>query len=98
VPQFFSKALSSRAGVTTVITMSAGSQATAAFGAQTYQIRVSTGAQPAFIKIGDGTPTAGTGDMILGANVVDYFSVTPGQKAAVVQGGTAGTISITEMS
>jgi hypothetical protein len=98
MPQFFPKALSSRAGVTTVITMSAGSQATAAFGAQTYQVRIATSGQPAFIKIGDGTPTAGTGDMVLGANIVEYFTVTPGQKLAVVQGGTAGSISITEMS
>jgi hypothetical protein len=89
---------SSRLGVTTVITMSAGSQATAAFGTQTYQVRVATSAQPAFIKIGDGTPTAGTGDVLMPANCWDYFTVTPGQKLAVIQAGSQGTISITEQS
>jgi hypothetical protein len=62
-------------------------------------IRVATGAQQCWIKIGDGTPTAATtGDSaIMGANTVDYFCVTPGQKIAVV-GGTAGPVSVTEMS
>jgi hypothetical protein len=79
--------------------MSASSQATPAFGSQTYQIRVSTAAQPAFVKIGDGTPTAdSTGSMLIGTNVVDYFTVSPGQAAAVLQAGAAGTISITEMT
>jgi hypothetical protein len=70
---FYPKPGCARAGVTTVLTMSAGSQATPAFGAQTYIIRVATSGQPAFIKISDGTPTAGTGDVLVGANVVDYF-------------------------
>jgi hypothetical protein len=91
---------SSRSGTSTIITLTTASQATAAFGAQTYQIRVATGATAAFIKIGDGTPTATTtGDSsLLGANTVDYFCVTPGQKAAVI--GTAGTnqVTVTEMS
>jgi hypothetical protein len=50
------------------------------------------------VEIGDGTPTANSSSMLLGANQVDYFTVTPGQKAAVLQAGTAGKISITEMS
>jgi len=33
---------------------------------------------------------------VLGSNVVDYITVTPGQKCAVLQGGTAGTIAITD--
>src|SRR5262245_27302750 len=48
----------SRLGTNTTFTLSGASQATAAFGAQTYQVRVAAGAQPAFIKIDDGTPTA----------------------------------------
>src|SRR5262245_37511334 len=91
---------SSRSGVSTIFTTSSTSQPTAAFGSQTYQIRVATGAQSAFIKVGDGTPTATTtGDSTLvGANVVDYFCVTPGQKAAVIQGSGSGLVTITEMS
>ena len=76
--------------------MSASSQATAAFGAQTYQIRVATSSQPAFLQIGN-SPTATSSSLLVGTNVVDYFQVTPGQAAAVLQAGTAGSISITEM-
>lgn len=88
---------SGRLGTNTNITMSASSQATAAFGAQTYQVRVACGAQPAYIKIGDGTPTAAATDPQMPANTIDYFSVTPGQKLAVLQAGTAGVISVTEI-
>jgi hypothetical protein len=94
----FDKQHASRAGTNTTITMSGSSQATAAFGAETFQIRVATDGQPAFVEIGDGTPTATSSSMLLGANQVDYFTVTPGQKAAVLQAGAAGKVSITEMS
>lgn len=86
-----------RIGTVHTFTMSGSSQATAAFGAQTYCVRVATGAQPAYVTIGDSTPTAANTDSLVGANIVDYFDVTPGQKAAVLQAGTAGTITITEM-
>jgi len=89
---------SSRHGTNTDITMSASSQATPAFGSQTYQIRVATAGQPAFFKIGDGTPTATSSDPQMPANWVDYFTCTPGQKCAVLQAGAAGVISIAEMS
>ena len=86
---------SSRYSLSTTFTLTTASQSTAAFGAQTYQIRVATGATVAFLKIGDGTPTATTtGDSaLLPANTVDYWTVTPGQKAAVI--GTAGTNQVT---
>lgn len=89
---------SSRLSTNSNITMSGSSQATSAFGAQTRMVRVATGAQPAYINIGDGTPTAANTDPLMPANTIDYFTVTPGQKAAVLQAGTAGTISITEMT
>jgi|ERR1043166_2398120 hypothetical protein len=98
MPSFLEKQHSSRAGANSVITMSGSSQATAAFGAQTYQIRVATNDQPAFFTVGDGTPTADSSSMLLAAGLVDYITVSPGQKAAVLQAGTAGKISITEMS
>jgi hypothetical protein len=81
--------------------MSLTSQATSAFGVQTYQIRVATSAQPAFIKIFDTTSpssTASSSDVLVPANCWEYFTVTPGQKLAVVQAGSQGTISITEQS
>jgi hypothetical protein len=86
-------------GKTTVFTMGTSSQATSAFGSQTYQIRVSTGSQAAWVQIGDGTATAtSTGSMLVGTNVVDYFTVSLGQTAAVLQAGSAGSISISEMT
>src|SRR5262245_15911167 len=90
---------SSRYGTSTTITLTTGSQATAAFGAQTYQIRVATGATVAFLKIGDGTPTATTtGDSaLLPANTIDYFAVAPGQKAAVVGSAATNQVAVTEM-
>jgi hypothetical protein len=90
---------SSRLGTVTVFTLSGSSQATATFGSQTCQVRVATSAQPAWFKIGDGTPTADTAaSHLIGTNISEYFTVTPGQKAAVLQAGTAGSITVTEMS
>lgn len=78
-------------------TLSNTSQASAAFGGQTRQIRVATGNQPAYVLIGDGTPTATANDALMPANCVDYFTVTPGQKIAVLQAGTAGSLSVSEL-
>jgi len=89
---------SSRLGTNTTFTLSGSSQATAAFGAQTYQVRVATAGQPAFIRIGDGTPTATASDPVVPASWVEYFTVTPGQKLACLQAGTAGTLSVTELT
>jgi len=86
-----------RLGTVHTFTMSGTSQATAAFGGQTYRVRVATGAQPAYIVFG-AAPAAAATDSLLGANVVDYFDVTPGQKAAVLQAGTAGTVTVTELT
>ena len=78
------------------ITTSASSQQSAAFGAQTYQIRVCVIANPCWIKIGD-NPTATANDTLLPVNSIEYFTVTPGQKLAVLQQTGAGTLSITEI-
>lgn len=88
---------SSRLGATTVFTLSGSSQASAAFGPETFQIRVATSGQPAYVKVDDGTPTATTSDALMPANWVDYVTVTPGQKIAVLQAGTAGLVSVTEI-
>ena len=89
---------SSRLGATTVFTLSGGSQASAAFGPETFQIRLATGDQPAHFAIGDGTPTATAADPIMPANRAEYLTVTPGQKIAVLQAGTAGLLSVTELA
>lgn len=90
--------MKSRISTVHSFTMSGTSQATAAFGAQTYRVRVATSTQPAYITIGDGTPTCAATDSIMGIYQIDYFDVTPGQKAAVLQAGTAGTITVTELT
>jgi len=98
---FWDKQPSSRpiVGKTTVFTLGTTSQATAAFGTQTYQIRVSTSATPCWLQVGDGTAVATTtGSMVLGTNVVDYFTVSPGQSAAVIAASASGAVSVTEMT
>lgn len=88
---------SSRIISSAAFTLSGTSQASSAFGAQTRQVRVATADQPAYVVIGDGTPTATSSGALIPAGWVDYFTVTPGQKIAVLQAGTAGALSVTEM-
>jgi hypothetical protein len=96
---FYPKPGIARLSVNNAITSStATSQATAAFGAQTYIIRVAVGAQPVYLKVGDGTPTATATDVLMPANTISEFAVTPGQKAAILAAGTAGPVTITECS
>lgn len=87
-----------RLGTVHTFTMSASSQATAAFGSQTYAVRVATNTQPAFFTIGDGTPTAANTDSVMAAGFAEDFDVTPGQKLACLQAGTAGILTVTELS
>jgi outer membrane protein W len=84
------------------------SAASAAFGAQTYQIRVAvsgtgfiagTGTGGVRVRIGDGTPGAAAADTFIPNLAVEYFTVTPGQRIAVI-GNDAGTgnLSVTEIT
>ena len=69
---------------------------TNAFGTGTTIIRlVST--TDCYLKFG-ATPTAVSTDMLLPANVVEYFGATPGVKIAALQRSTAGTLFVTEMT
>ena len=87
---------SSRPGISYVFTATGTSAPTSTFGTQTNQIRVATTSGAVFIKIGQATVVAdSTSGHVLGTNVVDYFTVTPGQQAAVVG---SGVVSITEMA
>lgn len=87
-----------RLGTVHTFTMSGTSQATAAFGAQTRAVRVATHDQPGYIVIGDGTPTAAATDSLFPLGWSEIFDVTPGQKLAVFQAGTAGKLTVTELS
>ena len=81
------------------------SAASAAFGAQTYFVRVlAVGVVAATldgvrVAFGDGTPVASATSMLMALNSPEVFAVTPGQKVAVLgnQSGT-GTVNITEMT
>ena len=74
----------------------AGSTAvTNAFGLATTVVRVVATAD-SFVKIGN-TPTAATTDMILNANVPEYFVAAPGMKIAARGVSGSGTVHVTEV-
>jgi hypothetical protein len=65
------------------------------FGAQTKTVRVIV-TSAAYVKIGN-SPTATSSDMYMAANVPEYFTVSPGQKASAVQVSAGGDLHVTEM-
>ena len=98
MPNFWMKQTSSRIGVSSSLSVSSTASATtAAFGSQTYQIRVAALTTGAFVNVGDGTPTATTSSAFIPANTFDFFTVTPGQKAVALGQAGAGSVIVTEM-
>lgn len=87
---------SSKLGTVNNITITtSASTPSAAFGSQTYQIRI---ACPVAVNYKvDSAPTAAATDALLPANWVEYVKVTPGQKVAVFATST-GTVSIVEIT
>ena len=69
--------------------------ASAAFGSQTYQIRIA--ATSACTYTLGASPTAATTDALLPANWVEYVKVTPGQKVSVFS-ATIQTVSVVEIT
>lgn len=90
--------MSKRLGTNQTITMSGSSQQSTAFGAQTFAIRLATAGQPAFFEIGASPAASASTSPVMPANTSELFTVTPGQKVAVLEAGTAGAISITELT
>jgi hypothetical protein len=87
-----------QAGTGKNVAIGAASVQSAAVGAQTYAIRVvATGA--CHIETGP-NPTATATSALIAANAHgEYFKVSPGDKVAVIQDGTAtGNLNIVEMS
>ena len=81
------------------------SAASTAFSSQCYQIMVSVsgtsfvaGTGGVRVRIGDGTPSATASDTFIPNIGIAYFTVSPGQKIAVL-GNDAGTgnLSVTEL-
>lgn len=101
----FSRQPASRNGVTqTVAVSTVSAAATAAFGSQTYQLRLAANTAVNY-RIGDGAQTATAADPLLPANTVEYVTVSPGQRIAAIEAVTAGlvtaaagTLWVTELS
>jgi hypothetical protein len=84
-----------RLGTVQNFTLTGTSQPSTAFSNETYMIRI-TATEGAYFVIGT-TPVAADTDPLLGANVVDYITVTPGQKIAVLEADSGGVFSVTEL-
>ena len=90
---------SSRPGTSQDITTGATSATlTNAFGAETFQVRLSATAACRYRVVEAAGGTAVAADTLLPANVVEYVTVTPGQKIAAIQETAAGKLNVTEMS
>jgi hypothetical protein len=93
-----------RLGITQTISISSSSAAASnPFGAQTYQVRISTDTNVNFV-IGDGAQTATASDPFLPENRVEIVTVSPGQQIAAIEAatdglvtGTSGTLWVTEL-
>ena len=86
-----------RLGTSQDVSYTASSAASAAFGSQTYKVRL-LATTDCRVRIGDGTPTAVAADTYLPALSVEYFTVTPGQKVAAIRQSADGTLNVTEIS
>lgn len=104
---FYPKQPSSRQGTVQVIAYSTAATITNAFGSETYQIRLSANSACHYLVSEAANVIAATvtNASFLPANVIEYVTVTPGQKISVLQAatgglvtGTAGTLNVTEMS
>lgn len=70
--------------------------ASAAFGSETWQIRIAAPAA-CFFKVDSGTPTAAATDALLPLNWVEYIKVSPSQKISFFS-PTIQTISVVEIT
>lgn len=87
---------SSRVNTASTISTTTASQQSSAFASQTHQVRLAAN-QATYVKFA-GNPTATTSDVLMPANTIDYFTVNPGEKVAVLALSTTGIISIVEMT
>jgi hypothetical protein len=93
---FFPKSSASRQGASQNVSLTTSSNASTAFGSETYQVML-VATVACNIRIDSGTPTAVTTDTLLPANFPMVFIVSPGQKVAGITASTA-TLSVTELS
>lgn len=86
-----------RLGTVQVIATTASSATSAAFGPQTYMIRV-TGNTAFHMKIVDGSGAAAVTDTFVPANWSDEYRVNPGQKISTIRAATGGLVTGTDGS
>jgi hypothetical protein len=96
-------AIVGKLGTAQVLTATASSLQTTAFGTETTLIRIATSnltGAGAHIHVLVGTnPTATTSNTILPCGLIEYLVVSPGDKLAVLRGGgTNVDISVTEIT
>lgn len=101
----FDKQSSSRCGATQALAYTGTSATSTAFGTETYQIRLASTSACYYKVVEAAGGAAAATDVFLPNNWVEYVNVSPGQKVSAIQAptnglvtGTAGTLSITEMS
>jgi hypothetical protein len=85
-------------GVNQTLAIGASSAASAAFAAGAKIVRL-VATQNCWIAFGanpTAAATSGNGSYVP-SGAIEFWRVTPGHKVAVIQDGTAGTLSITEM-
>lgn len=96
------RAFSSRQGVVQNVAIGAASASSNAFGSQTYQVRLcATVACDYVVTEGtEGTTVAATtsNGAFLPPNVIEYVTVTPGQKITVIESAATGNLNIVELS
>jgi hypothetical protein len=105
---FFPKQHASRQGAVQVVAYTGTAAAIAnAFGAETYQLRLSANSACHYLVSEAANVVAATvsNASFLPANVIEYIVVQPGQKLSVIQAATnglvtatSGTLNVTEMS
>ena len=85
------------AGVTQALTSSGSSAASSAVGDQTYAVAI-TATENVYVTLG-GAPTAtATNGMYLEQDWPHYLSIHPGEKVAVLQVSTGGTVYVSELT
>ena len=86
-----------RPSTTQTVAVGATSAASSAFGSQTNEIRIVTTVD-AYVEFAS-SPTATSSSLIIPAFTVEYFSVTPATKVAMLRvGSTTGTSRVTELT
>jgi hypothetical protein len=86
-----------RLGTVQVIATTASSATSAAFGSQTYMIRV-VGNTAFHYKVVDSSGAAATTDSYMPANWADEVRVNPGQKISTIRASTGGLVTATDGS